>query len=227
MKKHLLSLTLLLAMTASSHAQLVLNPDEVYRAGGTVSVSSPGTSSYKGGGQFAASNFNVGVTAADNQFRGFALFDLQPFLTEVADATSIEVSLTFAFLNNGASAPDWDIELLNPQDDISNINVEFFALYNNQLNTSIATVDPSTLSGGQVLTYDITSAVQAAGFDATDRYLWIRARATDNSFLGGVNTSGAFSNNLLATTLTIVPEPNTAALVLGAMGVAFLRRRKA
>lgn len=228
-----LLLALVLTLT-TTFAQTVITADETYRSNGSIgslgNFDSTG-SSYLGGGNVSPTSFGIGSSTGTNQFRGMVAFDLTPVLSDIGSATSISFETGGFSFDNGGFSRNAIVEVASPQGapngSLADPNVTMFSVYGNQTEGSVGTFDPDVLTFNQQLVFDVTTVVQAAGFDISNPWLWIRIRHEENGWIGGANNVFGFNELESGWSLTIVPEPSSYALFAGmlAIGLIVLRRR--
>jgi len=226
MKKLLILATLSLAIASTVSAQII-STGVSYRTrldSGTYNNTAT-----------APNQMAYGWANATEEWKTVFAFDLDATNDGINDFAGLSVTLDIDAANvPGAGSDDFVFHFLGPQG--PSISPNYGAGTNYPFNVLINKA-PVTIPGGGIFEEDLAGGATTLSYSVdwigdiavtpTDNVVFFRISDTSGSFATSAGVRFANSGAAINPTLTGIPEPSTAALLLGAMGVAFLRRKKA
>lgn len=175
-----------------------------------------------------------GWASATQEWKTVFAFDLDATNDGINDFLGLSITLDIDASNvPGAGSDDFVFHFLGPQGPSTSPN---YGPGTNYPFNILINKAPATIPGGGTFEEDLAGGSTTLSYSVdwlgdisvspTDNVVFFRISDNTGSFASSAGVRFANSGAPINPTLTGIPEPNTAALVLGAMGVAFLRRRK-
>jgi hypothetical protein len=161
-----------------------------------------------GNGMFGFS----GNQGSSLEWRNFMVIDVGTSLDDIAAATAITLDWQHSWNNNQASAKNLIVEFLGAFDTSDTAPTDNFMRQRYEQDSGLTQVETYAISGQSLsaqFTTDVRAAVQAAGANATQRYLWFRWRQsappdTDVTVVGAINnTVGTAGDDVNELSLTL------------------------
>lgn len=227
--KKLLTFALAFAFTTTAWSQVITSAGSG-DGGFRVSVQNPFTSPSfnSGSASFTANTFGW-PNSGDNTFNFYQMvqFDVTGFEADLND-TNNTITLNLDSISNlfGVSQAGIYFSTLSSVDARGQGNGGANGLLTSAALPTTGTAIDTNITTNGTFDYDVTSILQSLDY-STNKQVYFRLQVIAPTSTPGPNQLGTV--DLSASTLTIapVPEPTSAALMLGAVSLLSLRRRRA
>jgi hypothetical protein len=218
------------AIATSAHAQFTIQPLTEAASKETKIYGSVPTSNF-------SSNLNVVSQDVGAHFLSLVQFDLSSLPFPAAEITQAFITLYVTGLGaSGGPASGGDVTLSPILDDwretAADPGVAPLATYDAFFGTT-PTIDvggvaaTQTVTGAGFVNWDVTSLVQSWAADPAGNHGVLIGLATGGGDIGIADVDSSPGVPGSAPSLTVVPEPGTAAALLGGAGLLLARRRRA
>lgn len=226
--KKILALTLALAFTTSAWAQVISSAGSG-SGGFRVTVqdpfSSPSFSS--GSASFSANTFGW-PNSGSNTFNFYQMvqFDVTGFESDLNDSGNT-ITLNLNSITNlfGVSQAGIYFSTLSSIDAQGQGNGGANGLLASAALPSTGTAIDTNITTNGSFDYDVTSILQSLDY-STNKQVYFRLQVIAPTSSPGINQLGTVDLNASTLTIAPIPEPTSAALMLGAVSLLALRRRR-
>lgn len=224
--KTFLTFTLAFVLTSSAWAQVITSAGSG-DGGFRVTVNDPfGSPSFgTGSASFTANTFGW-PNSGDNTFNFYSMvqFDVTGFESALND-TNNTITLNLSSITNlfGVTQAGIYFSTVSSIDAQTQGNGGANGLLTSAALPSTGTAIDTNITTNGSFDYDVTSILQSLDY-STNKQVYFRLQVIAPTSTPGINQLGTV--DLSASTLTIVPEPTSTALMLGAVSLLVMRRRR-